>query len=383
MTNNDWLDKFPAKRIKPVDGLAVTAAVWEEAHDYHRSVQRFHNLLGHGPGVLIGLEVIASDPPDTFVNILPGVAIGTDGQVIAMTEPVAYDVGPAQGALRLLISYGEGPPRAEGERGADTGLLYVHAAFGIEAQPGLAAGSGVELARVQRQDRDTPISDAQDPEYPVLNEIDLRFRRRPGDPSRQFAAMALCTVGGPRNEWHRQGARHLGRALRYAGKTQLWTDDDVPLGPGLEGYSLVYLVGQGQFDLGTEEVAALEEHLQNGGTVFMESCRRESTDAEAPSDAAFLELADALGVRLQPVRPDHPLLNEPHLFARPATGFVAAGEPRLLAGEGVIFSSHDYGCLWQGECQDGPPSRGRIRAGHEWGANLVTYALRRRSGAGS
>ena len=31
-----FLQALPAKRIKPADGMSVTADVWEEAHDYHR-----------------------------------------------------------------------------------------------------------------------------------------------------------------------------------------------------------------------------------------------------------------------------------------------------------------------------------------------------------
>ncbi len=75
MDNKDLLQEFPAKRIKPVDGLAVTAKVWEEAHEYHRQRQRFHAMLNHGAGVVTGLEVIASDPPDTAVYVQPGIAL--------------------------------------------------------------------------------------------------------------------------------------------------------------------------------------------------------------------------------------------------------------------------------------------------------------------
>ena len=59
MTDKDFLQKFPVKRIKPIDGMAVTAETWEEAHEYHRQYERFHTLLHHGWGIVTGLEVIS------------------------------------------------------------------------------------------------------------------------------------------------------------------------------------------------------------------------------------------------------------------------------------------------------------------------------------
>ena len=376
MDKNELLQVFPTRRIQPVDGLAVTAAVWEEAHDYHRLRQRFHNLLGHGPGILTGLEVIASDPPDTSVYILPGVAIDTGGEVITLGEPVAYDLGAAQGPLYLLLTYGEGPPRAGTGPGPASETLYVHAEFGIETRPSLTDAVGVELARIRRQAREAPIADAQDPEQPAPNEIDLRFRREIGAAPQEVASMAVCYVGGAANERHGRGASTLGRAMRHAAKTPLWVDDDVSLGQELGSYTLVYLVGQAAFALSPDEMNALYAYLQEGGTVFFESCRQSPGAEEA--DGAFLDLLGSLGIQLEAVEPGHPLLSEPHLFAAPPPGFATAGEPKLLAVAGVILSSHDYGCLWQGEHHGGAPSREEIRAAHEWGHNLVAYALRRR-----
>ena len=86
-TNNNLLKEFPNKRIKPVDGMAVTADVWEEEHRYHRQLLRYHNLYNHGSGIVTGLQVIASDPADTSVYILPGVAVDSVGNTIVISEP--------------------------------------------------------------------------------------------------------------------------------------------------------------------------------------------------------------------------------------------------------------------------------------------------------
>ena len=87
MTEPDFLKDNPTRRIKAVDGMAVTADVWEEAHDYHRRQAEMHARFGHGAGILTGLEVVASDPADTAVYIRPGVAIDHEGRTIVVAEP--------------------------------------------------------------------------------------------------------------------------------------------------------------------------------------------------------------------------------------------------------------------------------------------------------
>ncbi|MFL7809070.1 MAG: hypothetical protein AB8I80_10595, partial [Anaerolineae bacterium] len=104
---------YPAKRVSPYDGMAVTASVWAEAHEYHRQCRQLGSLFRHGSGILAGLEVIASDPPDSTVYVLPGIAVDTVGQVIVVQEPIAFDVAGAQGLLYLLLTYGESQPRME------------------------------------------------------------------------------------------------------------------------------------------------------------------------------------------------------------------------------------------------------------------------------
>ena len=191
--------------------------------------------------------------------------------------------------------------------------------------------------------------------------------------------MAICYAGQPQDERHHRGANALGRAMRHAGKTPLWVDDDVPLDPELASYTLVYLVGQGSFELGADEMNGLYTYLQGGGTVFIESCRQGLAAGDPPADAGFFGLLDSLGIRLEDVPPGHPLLTDPYLFAAPPPGFATEGERKLRAGDGVVFSNYDYGCLWQGERHGGPPTREEIRAALEWGSNLVAYAVRRRN----
>jgi hypothetical protein len=376
VTNQDVIHDFPNRRIEPFDGMAVTAQAWKEAHDYHRRQQQLHALLNHGAGIVTGLEVIASDPPDSSVYILPGIAVDTQGQIIVLPEPTAYDLGSSQGLLYLLLTYEESHPIADRER--EDEILYVHAQFGVEARSSLPHTACVELARIRRRSREAPIMVASDPAHPAANEIDLRFRQQIGAPPRAVATIAMCDMSGVSGARHERGISYLARALRNTGQ-QVWVDHDAVLGPDLGSYTLVYLVGQAAFQLGEDEIMALLGYLQDGGTLVVESCRRGTTTGAPPADASFSDLLASFGVKLEEVPRDHPLLTEPYLFATPPPGYETGGSPKVLVDNGVIFSTHDYGCLWQGERRDGTASREEIRTALEWGSNIVAYAMKRRA----
>ena len=87
------IEVFPTRRIKPFDGMAVTAGVWGEAHDYHRRRLAAHELLWHGAGIVAGLEVVASDPPDSAVYISQGVALYAPGTGPGTGKRAVVEVG--------------------------------------------------------------------------------------------------------------------------------------------------------------------------------------------------------------------------------------------------------------------------------------------------
>lgn len=383
MIKEEFLKQIPARRIKPFDGMAVTADVWEEAHEYHSRQQRFHASLNHGAGIVTGLEVIASDPPDNSVYILPGIAVDSLGQTIILPEPFAYDLGAAQGTLYLLLTYGESQPRPDDRvlpGGQTDATLYIYSQYGLEVggAPPDPAGPYVELARVTRSAPAAPMTDASNSMLPGPNQIDLRFRRSIGALVQNAASLAVCYVGGDGARKHGRGASWMARAARQAGDVQVWVDDDVPLVPGadLSGYTLVYLVGQGVFQLSPDAMNVVYAYLQGGGTLLIESCRQELAEA---ADAAFLDMLSSFGIQLDDLPADHTLLAEPNLFAAPPAGFETDGRPGIRLSEGVILSAADYGCLWQGERRGQPALREEIRAAHEWGSNILAYALGRRA----
>ncbi len=368
---------FPTKRISPFDGLSVTADVWEEAHAYHRLRRQIYALFSHGPGIVAGLEIQASDPPDSAVYILPGMAVNSLGQIIVLTEATAFDIGEADGMVYLLVSYGESKPRPDDRGNGDDGPLYVHAEFVVEAGPNLPDVGSVELARIRRADAAAVILEAQDALHPGLNEIDTRFRLAVGSAPQKTVALAMSYVGGKEVEEHKRGLGYLARAVQRQGDWRVWVDWDVPLTPGLEYYTLVCLVGQGAFELSPDEMRVLYDYVQGGGTLFIESCRSEAEDGAPPADAAFADMLASLGFELQESL-ERRLLVEPFLFAAPPPGFEIEGAQGVRMAEGVIWSARDYGCLWQGARRDGPASRDEIRAALEWGSNVVAFAVQRR-----
>lgn len=377
MTIQRLLSEYPLKRISARDGMAVTARVWREAHDYHRLQAQFHALVSHGPGIVVGLEVIASDPPDSAVYILPGIAVDSAGQTIALPEPTAYDFGEWRGTLHLLLTYAESPPRADQAR--DDGPEYIHAEFSVEATPDLPDAPYVELARIRRSSRTAAIVDPADSTRPAANEIDLRFRREVGIQGPEAAVLGVCYAGDASDSNQGHGLSQLALELRHAGK-RVWVDDGVALDERLADYALVYMVAAGKFELDREEMTAVYNYLQQGGTLLFENCRAAGDDEGA--DAAFVDLLASMGIELAEIEAGQRLLREPHLFTAAPPGYETEDKPQVLTGGGVIFSTADYGCLWDGSRRGGAASREEIRTALEWGENILFDALARRREAG-
>jgi hypothetical protein len=380
LNQKEMLQAYPSKRVFPVDGMAVTADVWQEAHAYHRRQQQFHAATAHGPGIITGLEVIGSDPADSSLYIRPGLALDTHGQTVVLPEPMAYDLGEARGTLYLLLTHSESHPRPESDQ--EDGPHHIYVQFGIEAVSDLPETAHVELARIRRQGRDAPIVDAKDRYLPGPNEIDLRFRRQVGAQVQPPVVLGVSYTGGTEGRRHGQGVGLLARSLRTSGQPA-WFDDGVPLGDNLSQYAIVCLVGDETFQLSRDEMNALYAYLQGGGILLVESCRHTATGAEPPADASFFDLFASMGVETEELSSDHPLLQGPYLFSVPPPGFETEGTPQVLAGDGVIFSTCDYGCLWGGERRSGPATRDEIRTAMEWGSNIVAYALGRQGTAES
>lgn len=370
MKTQDLIQNFPMKRIKPVDGMAVTAEVWDAAHEYHRQNSRFQTLLFHGWGIVSGLEVLASDPPDTSVYILPGIAIDPAGRTIILPQPVSYDIGnDMEGQLYLLLSYGEsssGATSAEYQPGMPT---YSQAEFSLAARASIPAAPCIELGRVLRRSRKDIFRDAVNPAQPGFNEIDLRFRRELR--GAQELEAAVCYLGNGEKR-HGRGLVLLAQTLTATGLANLQVRDDVLLVPGVEANDLIYLVGEGKFELAAGVANGLANFVTRGrGTLLIEA-------VDPAAAESFSSLLNGFKGALTPLTLGHPLLTRPNVFALPPAGYDPSQPPEVQAGDGIIFSRANYGLLWQGLSASGSPGRELIRAAVEWGQNLAAYAASRR-----
>jgi len=244
----------------------------------------------------------------------------------------------------------------------------------LQATPALPETPYVELARVRRVGRTAALMDPKDPLHPAINEIDQRYRQPVGALAQTSVAVAVSYAGGTPIPRHGKGMGYLGRALSQGRDRRVLVDDNIPLDAGLLNYSLLYLVGQNEFELDQAEMGALHAFLEAGGTLFIESCRRDIALGEPPSDASFMALVAAMSVQMEELRGGHSLLVEPNLFSSVPSGFETQGTPSVRVGGRVVFSACDYGCLWQGERRSGAATREHIRSAQEWGANLIAFA---------
>lgn len=375
MYENEILGLFPERRIKAFDGMAVTADVWDSAHEYHRNLLELHTRFAHGPGILYGLDVVAGEPPGSSVYVRPGIAIDPMGRTIVLKKPEGYDLRHMQGIIYLILSHAESPPRAEPGR-EDDAPRFVHSSYAIEAVQVLPQTPYIELARVRRSQG--AVANAANADLPGLNEIDLRRRVQVNQADPAPAVLAVVNLDG-RALNHAVGAGYLARQINQTGMRRVVVESEAQLTPAIFPATLIYLVAQEPFRLPQEQLGTLYEFYRQGGTIFYESCRN-GLNGEPAADASFGELMQAMGLSLQPLHEAHPLLREPWLFAMPPEGYETQGSGRLLVADGVVFSSYDYGCIWRGQRRGRPAARSEIRSAMEFGENLVALAQRRRRG---
>ncbi len=370
MPNDNLLTLFPQRKIRPYDGMPVTADVWDEAHSFHDQAQRAHNLFFHGAGVLVGMDVVASDPPDQMVYILPGAAVDPNGQLIVLAEPVAYDLGAdIDGQLYLFISYRRSI-RSQRSTEGDTSPEYAEDKFSIAASPSLPDRPAVELARFRRENRAAPIRDAGDPLHPRAGEIDQRYRHLIPLRSEGLVSAAVVYLGNNGVEKDLgAGLSRVSAELRHTAHLNLIVDDGVEFSPEILGYTLVCLAASGSFQTNQAQIKGLKGFLERGGTLFLEY-------SGEPARSCFEDLCAQLGFQPQPIPRSHPLLAQPYLFSAPPPGEV---EGELMMVDGIILSGKGYGKSWAGNGPEEPASRERIRTLVEWAANLLTYAVERRS----
>ena len=367
MSDDNLLKNFPNKRIKPYDGMSVTADVWNQSHEYHRQLNQAHNLFFHGSGILIGLDVVASDPPDRMVFILPGVAVDSNGKVIVLSEPVAYDLGDEiEGPLYLTIIHRESSHGVK-KNTDGSNIPFIKDEFLITARQSLPENPMVELARFTRENRNSSIIDAIETKTPGINEIDLRFRRTIQMQSEQLLTAAVIYLGDLKNAVHGKGLMRLSDEFRRNNHINLVVDDHTQLDRGILGYSFLYMVGKGKFQLTKTQIKGLQGYINLGGFLFMESCN-------PVAEESFKNMMNEVELPVStPVENPHALLNSPNFFVTPPGGYEVEGE--LFLSTGGLLSSFNYGQLWAGEGKQQTPTREELRSASEMAENLIHFII--------
>ena len=364
MKKNTAFEKFPEKHISPYDGMSITAEVWANSHDEHRTAREAHNLNLHGSGIIAGLEVVANDPPDQYVFISPGAAIDSAGNVIVVNEQVAYDFGKStEGTLFLLLAHGT---REVG--GTKKQIRYQQYEFVITARPTLPKRPTVELARIHIQDTGKAIKNADDPMHPNSEMLDLRFRSLIAPNQDNLVRVLVLGLGSGMDDIL-AGWDALANAAPRLSDYKLVVDAakaDAPLN-NLDDYDLVYLGMEGAFLPKAATTKALTDYLEKGKALFIEALDEGAKD----SSLAFLK---KLGQTPKKLAKDSTLLTAPFLFGTLPGGFSGN---HIEEAEQALYSNAAYALTWRGREKSGAMSREEIRAAHEWGINLLLYAIQK------
>ena len=351
---------FPKVQIKPFDGMSITADVWSQAHEEHRHSGRAHTLFFHGSGIVNGLDVVANDPPDSYVFISPGIAVDSAGNVIELTEPVAYDFGDsAEGPLFLLLGHGE---REVG--GTQKEIRYNQNEFVIAARSNIPKRPSVELARITLPGAVKAIRDASNRKYPEPGELDLRFRNSIGPKTGHPIQTAVCCLGDE-NQDVILGWDNLNHEFERASHQRLIIDHVKDITNTLLAYDLIYLGCSGTFKVLKKTVSILSQYLEQGGVLIVEAL-----DQAAQENCQGL--LEQLHFELKPIQPGDDLLMEPFFFVSPPEGINGN---HVLCDTQVIYSAAGYSLSWAGKTNQGTLARSEIRSSHEWGVNLIVHLI--------
>jgi hypothetical protein len=371
------------RRLNPHRGLVIDVSTWSAAHDYHRMHHRLHNIAMHRPGVAVGLEVVAWNPPDQSVVIYPGVAIDTQGNIIIVGESVHFRLNAVDPGLSYLTLMYRDVPEATAQPGGPEGATptYVVERYLLQQLNQIPNEAYVELARIDFSSPQAVIRDAQSILRPGPDEIDLRYRLVSGPPALGQVAIGVISLetgagGAPR---HQPGAIRLAHAINATTGYRAEFKGAVGLDQEVGNFQLLLMAGQQEFVLSQAQLAVLDHFLQRGGTIMGESCGAGTGVGSGQRTGAFYasfnQMAGELQRQMTPVQLGDPLLTVHHLFSQAPDG--TEGPPRFLVGDGILFSDGDFGCLWDGGWPERPAAREAIRSATELGVNLGVYGAQR------
>ena len=363
------------KRVNPFRGLMIDEEAWADAHDYHRLQGRLHLLTAHGWGIIEGLEVLADPHVPNTVLIRPGVAFDYQGRPMLIGQERRLTLSAADGAtLYVTLRWREeltSPQRFWNDLDEYTRVVERCDALIQEAPP---AQPVLELARLRVAG---PVRNADEPLNPRPGEIDLRFRERLSVRPRPDLAVAQLLSADESVEGqpprHILGLRYLLREITQTTPYRARWAGTIRPGEAIPAVSLLYFTGSGKFSVDDAATENLRQFLQSGGVLWLDTCAEGNASDFIGSAEA---LAKKLSRGLQPVNRSHPMLTARHVFAEPPLS-GKKDETTLAEDGGLILSTVDYGCAWQGGASDKPLPRETVRAALELGVNAAVFARQR------
>ena len=366
------LQDAQVRRLVASEGMVVDVTAWNAAHDYHTVHQLRHNISMHRPGITSGLEVVAWDPPDNSIIINPGIALDSEGHTVVVADAQRFRLQTNEpGMLYLILQYrevsaGEGRGASDSDGGPTNSVIE---AYRLEERRELPEDSYIELARINVSGDGSTITDSLDVVNPTANEIDLRYRQLSGP--RPIAYFRIGVVPLEMTEEghvpHSLGVMSLIRSVNNSTPFFAEFKGSISLNQEIADCDLLVIAGHQEFSLADEWIEVLKTFLDRGGVVFGEACRA-AEDNSSLFRQSFIDLADALDKQLASVERGNRLLTSHYLFAQAPDGPDGSGV--IVAGDGLIYSDADYGCLWDGGRPNVPASREAIRSALELGTNL-------------
>lgn len=365
--------------IRPFNELPIDAEIWREAHNHHHLHRQLHCAVTHRPGIVYGLEVVASKSRDKTVVVAPGVGIDSEGRTIVVSEPVSFTLTETR-QIYIILSFQSAADRNSAITlgGGQQYFREIESRDLIHVKE-LPKTPYLELARIFRSPDDRPIKDAANPFSPGNDELNLLFR--PIAFPHCYADVGVGelpyvpkTSASPWNP-NRSGLWNLlregngrGFHLQFTGPINLRSAPENPP-------ALLYVAGSQAFQpLQDAEVTGLRRYLDEGGLLC-----GEARDIKDEFAQGFQDLAAKLGAKLDAVKKGHPLLTAHYIFPSPPAGAQGSGKLEVDPEAGILFSTYNYGGAWQGDIDtpDAPDARERVRQAQEFGLNIVAYAANR------
>lgn len=383
---------FPSPPIKPLqrlhvyDSLMMNAQRWLLAHEYHRQRQNVHYQAVNQPGIVCGLGVTLSDPPEStasqfrdrrWVKIQPGIAIDVAGNVIVVDEAVnrycrIAAKPPATGTLTVYVVVSYVEPNIPGSHPHPE---VVQEQFRIDQKTHPPDDHEIELCRIQLSADFVQLDAPKDVLFPDLNQLDLNHRLLA-----QAKPIATVQAAQVKPSVTLPGALTPGHALKYLAQATpalypamqvLAADAVVPLqAAAIAPYDLLILDAAHGHTLSASEQDALDQHLANGGVLVIESQEYGVFDG--------MTLPPMLGRSLQHwylLPKEHPLRSQPFLFAAPPD--IDQSFLQVWSGEGVVVVEGGLSVAWAPDSQQ-RHTRNDLRTAQEFGINLLHFAHRRR-----